>query len=236
MLSTVLPVLLIAYLFGSVPVGVLVARTYNLDLQKVGSGNTGATNVLRAVGWGPAIVVALADILKGGLGVLIAAALQLPHWMLALVAFAAVIGHNWSIFLGFRGGKGVAASYGTILLLDVGLGLAVLPIFIVTVLATRFVSAGSIVGGFSSIVLAIAMQREWWKILMCAGLALMIAFKHRDNLARMYEGTERRIDQRTPKPVAPDAPVPVPADTLEPDVMNLKPDAAGSGAKGSDRP
>ena len=220
--------MLIAYLFGSIPVGVLVARTYNLDIQKLGSGNTGATNVLRALGWGPAIVVALADILKGGLGVLIAAALGLPHWMLALVAFAAVVGHNWSIFLGFRGGKGVAASFGTVLLLDVGLGLAVLPIFFVTVLTTRFVSAGSIIAGFSSIVLAIAMQREGWKILMCCGLALMIAFKHRDNLKRMYDGVERRIDQRTPKVVAPTEPA-VPVDTLEPDVINLKPDAQGSG-------
>ena len=215
--------MLIAYLFGSIPVGVLVARTYNLDIQKLGSGNTGATNVLRALGWGPAIVVALADILKGGLGVLIAAALGLPHWMLALVAFAAVVGHNWSIFLGFRGGKGVAASFGTVLLLDVGLGLAVLPIFFVTVLTTRFVSAGSIIAGFSSIVLAIAMQREGWKILMCCGLALMIAFKHRDNLKRMYDGVERRIDQRTPKVVAPAEPA-VPVDTLEPDVINLKPE------------
>ena len=193
---TLLPIALLAYLFGSVPAGVLVARTYNINLTKVGSGNTGATNVLRSAGWGPGLVVALADIFKGGLAVLVAQKLGLPWNLISLVALAAVIGHNYSIFLGFRGGKGVATSFGTVLLLDPGLGLAILPIFIATTYVTRFVSAGSIIGAVAAVVLAIAMQRDIWMVVMCLGLLLMIMFKHRDNLQRLLAGTERRIDQK----------------------------------------
>jgi acyl phosphate:glycerol-3-phosphate acyltransferase len=206
---TLLPIALLAYLFGSVPAGVLVARTYNINLTKVGSGNTGATNVLRSAGWGPGLVVALADIFKGGLAVLVAQKLGLPWNLISLVALAAVIGHNYSIFLGFRGGKGVATSFGTVLLLDPGLGLAILPMFMVTVYITRFVSAGSIIGGVAAVVLAVAMQRDIWMVVMCFGLLLMIVFKHRDNLKRLLAGTERRIDQRVQDPEATDTNAPV---------------------------
>jgi acyl phosphate:glycerol-3-phosphate acyltransferase len=213
---TLLPIALLAYLFGSVPVGVLVARTYNINLTKVGSGNTGATNVLRAAGWGPGLVVALADIFKGGIAVLVARALGLDWNLISLVALAAVIGHNYSIFLGFRGGKGVATSFGTVLLLDPGMGLAILPIFIATVYVTRFVSAGSIIGGVAAVVLAVAMQRDIWMVLMCLGLLLMIVFKHRDNLQRLFAGVERRIDQRVEKAPEPDTNAPMPADPVPP--------------------
>ena len=206
---TLLPIALLAYLFGSIPAGVLVARTYSINLTKVGSGNTGATNVLRSAGWGPGSVVALADIFKGGLAVLVAQALGLPWNLISLVALAAVIGHNYSIFLGFRGGKGVATSFGTVLLIDPGLGLAILPLFVSTVYLTRFVSAGSIIGGVAAVVLAIAMQRDIWMVVMCLGLLLMIVFKHRENLQRLLAGTERRIDQRNEKPPEPEGDVPI---------------------------
>jgi glycerol-3-phosphate acyltransferase PlsY len=192
----ILWVAVLAYLFGSIPFGVLVARTYQVDLQKVGSGNTGATNVLRATGWGPAIVVALADVMKGGVAVLIAQAFGMPGWEVALVGLCAVIGHNYSVFLGFKGGKGVATSFGTVALLDIILGLLMLPVFLITVLVTRFVSAGSIIGSFTGVLFSIALLRPWWMVMLTAGLTLMIVFKHRDNLARMYAGQERRIDER----------------------------------------
>ncbi len=191
----------LSYLFGAIPFGVLVARTYQIDIQRVGSGNTGASNVLRAAGWGPAMVVALADIMKGGIAVLIAQALGMPGLEIAVVGFCAVLGHNYSIFLGFRGGKGVATSYGTVLLLDVGLGLAILPMFISTLLITRFSSAASMIASFSGIILGIAMHREWWKVLMMSLLFSMIIFKHRENLDRIRLGTERPFDQRLPKTV-----------------------------------
>jgi acyl phosphate:glycerol-3-phosphate acyltransferase len=194
--ANILWVAVLAYLFGAIPFGVLVARTYKIDVQKVGSGNTGAANVLRAAGWGAAVVVALADIFKGGVPMLIAQALGMPGWELALVGFFAILGHNYSIFLGFKGGKGVATSYGTVTLIDIGLGLAMLPIFIATVAITRFSSAGSMIASFSGIVFAIAMQREWWKVVMLTLIFILILWTHRDNLKRLVAGTERHFNQR----------------------------------------
>jgi glycerol-3-phosphate acyltransferase PlsY len=211
----VLAVLLIAYLFGSVPVGVLVARTYNIDIQKVGSGNTGATNVLRVAGWGPGLAVMFADIMKAGLAVVVAQAFGLPHWLVALAALAAVLGHCYSVFLGFRGGKGVAASYGVVLFMDPGLALAIAPFFVGTILVTRYVSAGSIVSAMSAPILAIAMQRWDYRLGITFGLFVMVVFKHRQNLARMFEGTESRIDQRLLRPGPKEAPAAVVEDLVE---------------------
>ncbi len=197
-------VMLLAYLFGSLPVGVWVAQAQGVDLRKIGSGNTGANNVLRSTGWGPAVGVALADILKGGMGVLIAQALGMPGWEVAMVGVAGVIGHNYSLFLaleggrwrGFSGGKGVATTFGIILLNDPGLGIALLPIFIGVVYFTRYVSAGSILASMCSVVLSVAMQRPWWFTMMCLGLFALIVWAHRVNVENLRNGTERRFGEK----------------------------------------
>jgi acyl phosphate:glycerol-3-phosphate acyltransferase len=137
--------------------------------------------------------------MKGGIAVLIAQALGMPGWEIAVVGFFAILGHNYSIFLGFKGGKGVATSYGTILLLDVGLGIALLPIFVATLLITRFSSAASMITSFSSIILGIAMKREWWFVMMLGLVFTMIIFRHRDNLDRIRLGQERHFDHRLPR-------------------------------------
>jgi glycerol-3-phosphate acyltransferase PlsY len=189
-------VLLLAYLFGSIPAGVLVARTYGVDIRKVGSRNIGATNVLRALGWGPALVVAFFDVFKGGIAVLIARALGLEGWLLGGVAVAAVLGHNYSLFLGFRGGKGVATSFGTLLFLDPVLALWTFPIGVSVMLITRYVSAGSMVGGVAALVLSLALGRPLWEVATVFLMALLIFFTHRENLKRLQEGTERRFGER----------------------------------------
>jgi len=192
----VLLVLFLAYLFGSVPAGVLVARTYGVDLRKVGSGNIGATNVLRALGWGPALVVAFFDVFKGGIAVLIAQAFGLPGWMLGGVALMAVLGHNYSLFLGFKGGKGVATSFGTLLFLDPVLALFTFPIGVSVMLLTRYVSAGSLTGGVAAFVLALALGRPLWEVATVLLMALLLFWTHRENLKRLQKGTERRLGER----------------------------------------
>ncbi len=194
--------LVLAYLFGSIPAGVLVARTYGVDIRKVGSGNIGATNVLRTLGWGPALVVAFFDVFKGGIAVLIAWALGLEAWTLGGVALAAVLGHNYSLFLGFRGGKGVATSFGTLLFLDPVLTLWTLPIGLSVMLLTRYVSAGSITGGVTALVLALALGRPLWEVVTVALMALLIFWTHRENLKRLQAGTERRFGERVEVPRA----------------------------------
>lgn len=195
-MASVALVLLLAYLFGSIPAGVLVARTYGVDIRRVGSGNIGATNVLRALGWGPALVVAFFDVFKGGIAVLIARAFGISDWMLGGVAVAAVLGHNYSVFLGFKGGKGVATSFGTLLFLDPPLALWTMPIGLSVMLLTRYVSAGSMTGGVAATVLALALGRPLWEVGTVLLLALLIFWTHRDNLKRLQDGTERRLGEK----------------------------------------
>jgi glycerol-3-phosphate acyltransferase PlsY len=189
-------VLFLAYLFGSIPAGVVVARTYGVDIRKVGSGNIGATNVLRALGWGPALVVAFFDVFKGGIAVLIARALGLADWLLGGVALMAVLGHNYSVFLGFKGGKGVATSFGTLLFLDPFLALWTFPIGVSVMLITRYVSAGSLAGGVAAFVLSLALIRPPWEVATVFLMASLIFWTHRENLKRLQEGTERRLGER----------------------------------------
>lgn len=190
--------MLLAYLFGSIPAGAWVARYYGVDIQKVGSGNTGATNIQRTLGNWPAVLVALFDVFKGGIAVLVARLLGLEGLLLGAVALAAVLGHNYSVFLGFKGGKGVATSFGTLIFFDPVVGLSVLPIGIATVVLTRYVSAGSLIGGVAAVVITIALGKPLWQVLTITVLAGLIFWTHRENLRRLQAGNERRFGEKTP--------------------------------------
>ncbi|WP_233498229.1 glycerol-3-phosphate 1-O-acyltransferase PlsY [Meiothermus sp. QL-1] len=188
--------LLLAYLFGAIPAGAWVARHRGVDIQKVGSGNIGATNVLRTLGAGPALLVAAFDVLKGGIAVWVARGLGLEGPWLGGVAVAAVLGHNYSVFLRFTGGKGVATSFGTLLFLDLMVALLTLPVGMLTMLLTRFVSAGSMVGGLTAVVVSVALGRPLWLVLTLAGLAALIFWTHRENIRRLQQGQERRLGEK----------------------------------------
>jgi len=195
-----LATLILAYLFGSIPAGVLIAKLYHVNIREVGSGNIGATNVLRALGWGPAIVVFLFDVFKGGVAVMIARWFGIGGWLLGGVALAAVLGHNFSIFLGFRGGKGVATSLGTVLFLDPAIALFSSAVAAVTILITRYVSAGSLIGTFAGLAYAYAVGRPSWELATLTALAALVYWKHRENIARLQAGNERRLGEKaTPK-------------------------------------
>ncbi len=189
-------VLLLAYLFGAIPAGAWVARLYGIDIQKVGSGNTGATNILRTLGAGPAVVVAAFDVLKGGIAVWLARLVGIEGYLLGGVALAAVLGHNYSVFLRFTGGKGVATSFGTLLFLDPSLALLTFPVGIATMWLTRFVSAGSMIGALTAAVLALALGRPLWEILTVAVLAVLVFWTHRENIKRLQAGNERRLGDK----------------------------------------
>ncbi len=190
-------ILLLAYLFGSIPVGALVARARGIDIQKVGSGNIGATNVLRTLGPGPAAIVAFFDVFKGGIALLIVRLAGLDGMVAGLVAVAAVLGHNYSIWLRFSGGKGVATSFGTLLVMDPGVALLTLPIGVTAMVLTRYVSAGSMIGAVASVVIAIGLGRPVWEIITLGLLAGLIFFTHRENIQRLQAGTERRLGEKS---------------------------------------
>jgi glycerol-3-phosphate acyltransferase PlsY len=171
-----------------------------VDIQKVGSGNIGATNVLRTLGAGPALLVAAFDVLKGGIAVLVARWMGLEGPLLGGVAVAAVLGHNYSVFLRFTGGKGVATSFGTLLFLDPGVALLTFPVGVLTMFLTRFVSAGSLVGGATAVVLAFAMGRPLWLVATVGLLAGLIFWTHRENIRRLQQGSERRLGEKATPP------------------------------------
>ncbi|GEM84547.1 glycerol-3-phosphate 1-O-acyltransferase PlsY [Meiothermus hypogaeus] len=189
-------ILLLAYLFGAIPAGAWVARYYGVDIQKVGSGNTGATNILRTLGAGPAALVAVFDVFKGGIAVLLARLFNIEGPLLGGVALAAVLGHNYSVFLRFTGGKGVATSFGTLLFLDPLVALLTFPVGVLTMWLTRFVSAGSMIGGLTAVVVTIALGRPLWEILTLLVLAGLIFWTHRENIKRLQAGNERRLGDK----------------------------------------
>ncbi|EYB68453.1 membrane protein [Deinococcus phoenicis] len=195
MILIVLLAVLVSYLIGSLPAAAWLARTRGVDIRTVGSGNSGATNVLRSLGKGPALAVAVFDILKGAASVWLARALGLdPAWA-ALCGVAAVIGHNFSPFLGFRGGKGVATSFGTILAIDPLVGAGAFVVGAACMWLTRFVSAGSILGALTAVTLVAALNRPGWLSLTVAFLAALLTWQHRDNIRRLQAGQERRLGE-----------------------------------------
>jgi acyl phosphate:glycerol-3-phosphate acyltransferase len=182
----------VAFFVGAIPFGVLVSRAfYRTDIRNAGSGNIGAANALRTLGRRGAVAVLALDALKGFAPVLVAGALggALPA---TLAALAAVVGHCWSPFLGFKGGKGVATLFGTVFALWWPAGLAFLLIWVAIVLATGFASLASMLA-------SVAMAPVLWFGLGREGLvygivsALIIIYRHGENLARLRNGTENRI-------------------------------------------
>jgi acyl phosphate:glycerol-3-phosphate acyltransferase len=194
-----------AYLLGSVPSGWVVMKVYrNQDVRKLGSGNIGAANVFRAGGPGAFAATLIADGLKGFIPVMLGILLGLGDQELALAAIglAAVLGHTWSIYLGFRGGKGVATSGGVLLALaPVALVLAGLSWFLVVRL-TRLASLSSLiavaVGFLSLITLHLAGWQAWrpvgwWVVILGVALVGLVLYRHRHNIERLANGRELKI-------------------------------------------
>lgn len=192
-----------AYVLGGIPWGVIVAKlTGGTDPRTIGSGRTGGANTMRALGPRLALLAGLLDMLKGTVAVLVARALGAGVEVEVLAAFAAIIGHSRSPFLGFGGGRGVAPSFGALLAFQPLVALAVLPVFGGIILLTRYSSLGSLAGSaFAGILLAIVTYTvpldPWLYVYAVGGTALVWLF-HWDNIGRLLRGEERKIG--TPRP------------------------------------
>lgn len=194
-----LAVVTIAYLMGAIPTGLLVARLRGIDIQRTGSGNIGATNVLRAVGPWAALLVVLIDPLKGVLAVLIPSMLALDSWWVASAALAAVAGNGFNVFLRFRGGKGVATSLGVFAVIDPWITLTTVVIFAFSLYYGRMVSLASLVAVSSAPVMLLLLgDANLPKVLLAFALAALMVWRHRDNIERLASGVENRLGQ--PKP------------------------------------
>lgn len=191
---------LLSYLLGSVPAAAWVARSRGVDIRRVGSGNSGATNVLRSLGKGPAAFVLVFDAVKGALAVGLARLLGLGPLEAGLCGVAAVVGHNFSPFLGWRGGKGVATSFGTLAALAPLVALGMLVIGVLTVALTRLVSAGSILGAVAAVLVSAVSGQPLWLTALVTFLAALLIWQHRDNIRRLQAGNERRLGDPDERP------------------------------------
>ena len=200
-----MPVLLaavIGYLLGAIPTGMVVARVYrNVDLTAHGSGRTGATNVLRTLGSGAAAVAFGGDFLKGVLAVAAVKFFIAPDntWIEMVAAIAAVVGHSYSVFIRFKGGRGVVTGFGASLVAAPVLMLVAFAIGVALVLLTRYVSLGSVVGailgGLFLCGLAYAQAEPAWALWgVLVGGFIVVA--HRDNIERLLAGKERKLGER----------------------------------------
>lgn len=196
---------LLGYLLGAIPFGLIVGRvTRGIDLRDYGSHRTGATNALRTLGLRAAALVFLLDVGKGVAAVVLARILfandPLVEWAAAVAGFAAIVGHNWSVFIRFTGGRGVATSAGALGAMSPWTILILAPIVIGLIWRTRYVSLGSITGGLLAPVITAAL----WAVGAASGPAiayaaasgLLVTAAHADNIARLRAGTERKIGQK----------------------------------------
>ena len=186
----------LGYLVGSIPFAYLLSRRQGIDLRRAGSGNVGASNVLRTTGVRAAVLAMLLDGVKGTLAVVMAQLLSVGLVATVAAAFASVVGHVYPIWLRFRGGKGVATAAGAFALLaPEALGIAA-GVFVIAVAATRFISVGSIAGALTLVVVAATSDVPGVVAIGATASTLIIVYRHRGNLARLVAGTERRIGQR----------------------------------------
>ena len=186
--------LAIGYLLGSMPNGYLAGRWLKgIDLRQCGSGSTGATNVLRNVGKAPALVVFLLDVGKGALAVLLAKSFGLNDWVQVLAGLAALAGHIWPVWLGWKGGKAVATGLGMFLGLAWPVGLACFGLFMAVISISRIVSLSSVVAAIGLPVLMVLAGTNGASISVSVVASVMVLWRHRSNIERLIAGTEPRI-------------------------------------------
>jgi len=191
---------LLGYLLGSIPTGFLVARARGVDIRTVGSGNIGATNAFRVLGKGLGIFVLLMDALKGWIAVQVGAYFinrLLPGAALdnlrITAGIAAILGHNFTCWLNFKGGKGIATSAGVLIALVPWALVIILSIFIILFLTTRFVSVGSIAASFSLPFATWFTTKDVGLTIVTGAMGALAILKHRKNIQRLLNGTENRI-------------------------------------------
>lgn len=193
--------LVLAYVIGAIPTAYLFAKLLKgIDIRAVGSGNVGATNVYRAVGKIPGLIVLLMDISKGAIPVIVVPLIIGADLTLInqdtykiLLGACAIIGHVWTIFLKFKGGKGVATTAGVLLVITPKIMLVAFIIWLILLFLFRYVSVASIVSAFSLPITAIIIDKPISVIIFLSIIMLIGTYKHKGNISRLIKGEEHRI-------------------------------------------
>lgn len=189
--------LILAYLLGSLPFGYILSHIIKkTDIRKHGSGNIGATNVLRVMGWKAALPVFILDFAKGIAAVAITRLVSDQPAIYLTAGILAMVGHSFPIFLKFKGGKAVATAAGVLAALSGWVTISLLALFIILVAATRYVSAGSIIASMTLPVLFWLFGFDAAYIIFGLAAALLVTARHHQNISRLLNGTEPKIDSK----------------------------------------
>ena len=206
---TAVLLVVVSYLLGALPFGLLMAKLVRgIDVRRYGSGSTGMTNVLRTIGLAPALVVLALDAGKGVAAVFLARYFEAGLAVEAVAALAALVGHNWSVFIRFQGGKGIATGIGALCALSPVAGLVVIAVGAPVIVLSRYVSLGSIVGATTGAIavpilamadpsMPLGVPSYGYAIYTSIGVPLIV-LKHRSNVARLLKGQERKLGESVP--------------------------------------
>ena len=193
----------IGYLLGCISTGILISRRAGVNIRDAGSKNTGASNVLRVLGLRKGALTFLGDSLKA-VAACLAGSLLLPGATFGIDRFgimvgglSAILGHNWPVFFGFKGGKGIAASTAVVLFVDPLLGGIAIALCVLVIFTTKFISLGSLTMLFVFLGLTVAFRSgQWFEIVFAAVLFVLGVLRHKDNIKRLLVGTENKIGQK----------------------------------------
>ena len=191
-------VITICYLLGSIPFGYIVGKLFKkIDIRELGSGNIGATNVFRILGPSLASLVLIGDIGKGILSIYLVRFLNIDNLLISTIAGLVVIcGHDWSLFLGFKGGKGIATTFGVVFALNPTISILALIIWGVVLVTTRYVSLSSIFAVISIFIFTILFRQPYEYIIFSAIILVLGIFNHKDNIKKLRSGNERKIGEK----------------------------------------
>lgn len=212
MVYALVPALLIGYLLGSVNTSIIIGKIKGVDIRKSGSKNAGMTNALRVMGEKAAVLVAIGDLLKTFAALFLARIIakqffeengELVLFCEYIAALGAVLGHNFPLYFGFRGGKGVLSSLAVILFLDYRIGLIVAAISIIIIVLTRYVSLGSMMGAIVYPIFVVAFSTDLksrtvhYYIALSIAISLLALYRHRTNISRLLNGTESKLGKKS---------------------------------------
>ncbi|HXX57670.1 MAG TPA: glycerol-3-phosphate 1-O-acyltransferase PlsY [Thermodesulfovibrionales bacterium] len=185
------------FVVGSIPTGTVIARLKGVDLRSVGSGNIGATNVLRSMGRVPALLTLIGDVLKGVAAIIVSSRFFLNDpFQIGIVGLSAIAGHDFSLFLRFRGGKGVATSIGVLLAYSPLVAFITTGIWLVVVVTTRYSSLGAVVSFTVLPVTMYLLDPESGKVIISAAMTALLLLKHVANIQRLLAGTESKVGEK----------------------------------------
>ncbi|TFB08076.1 glycerol-3-phosphate 1-O-acyltransferase PlsY [Candidatus Atribacteria bacterium MT.SAG.1] len=191
-------IIISCYLLGSIPFGYIVGKLFKkVDIRELGSGNIGASNAFRILGPSLASLILIGDIGKGILSIYLVRYFNIDNLLILTIAGLVVIcGHDWSLFLGFKGGKGIATTFGVVFALNPTISILAVTIWVIVLIITKYTSLSSILAMISILVFTILFKQPYEYIVFSAIIIVLSIFKHKENIKRLKLGKERKIEEK----------------------------------------